>query len=139
MGGELILRTLDGLADGTLTPIPQDPELATLAPMLKKSDGIIDWQRPAVDIAARIRGLTPWPGAVTTLDGKPLKVLGAAVVPMDESAAPGTVLRRFQDQLVVASGEQALAITRVQGPSGKQLDIADFLRGHPVAPGTVLT
>ena len=138
MGGPLILETLEGLAAGTLTPTPQDPERATTAPMLEKSDGIIDWGTPAKDIAARIRGLTPWPGAFTTIGGSRVKVLAATVTASDEAAAPGTVLRRFDNQLVVAAGRDALSITRVQGASGKQLAIADYLRGNPVPPGTVL-
>ncbi|MFH1985534.1 MAG: methionyl-tRNA formyltransferase [Pseudomonadota bacterium] len=139
MGGELILDTLEGLAQGAISPVPQNPAYATLAPMLKKSDGAIDWTAPAATIAARIRGLTPWPGAFTTIDGKRISVLEATVVPMPESAMPGTVLRRFQNQLVVAAGSEALAITRVQGASGKTLVIADYLRGRPICPGTVLT
>lgn len=138
MGGKLILETLDGVAGGTITPVPQDPALATRAPMLKKSDGIIDWTAPAAEIAARIRGLTPWPGAFTSISGKRTRVLEAAVVPMPEAAAPGTVLRRFQNQLVVATGSEALSVTRIQGASGKALAIVDYLRGHPLSPGTML-
>ncbi len=138
MGGDLIVDTLEGLARGAITPRPQDPALATVAPMLKKSDGIIDWQQSAVDIDARIRGLTPWPGAVTTIGGKRVKLLEAKTVSMPESAAPGTVLRRFDNQLVVATGHDALSIVRIQAPSGKQLAIADFLRGQPVSSGAML-
>jgi len=138
MGGKLILDTLDGLARGTISPFPQDPAQATRAPMLKKSDGAIDWTAPAAKIAARIRGLTPWPGAFTTIEGNRTRVLEATVVPMPETAAPGTVLRRFENQLVVATGSEALAITRIQGASGKELATVDYLRGHPLPPGTVL-
>jgi len=138
MGGELIVDTLDGLAQNTITPRHQDSALATLAPMLKKSDGVIDWHQSAVDIEARIRGLTPWPGAVTTIAHKRVKLLEAGAVSMPESAEPGMVLRRFENQLVVATGNDALSIIRIQAPSGKQLAIADFLRGHPVSPGSIL-
>lgn len=138
MGGALIVDTLAALAGGGISPVPQDDAQATYAPMLKKHDGIIDWRQPAADIAARVRGLTPWPGVFTTVCGERIKVLAATAVPMEEDGGPGTVLRRFDDAMVVATGSGALSIDRVQGGSGKRLDIADYLRGHPVPPGTVL-
>ena len=138
LGAEVIISTLDGLADGSLTPCPQDHDRATYAPMLKKSDGQIDWSQPAAAIEARIRGLSPWPGAFTFLEGKRLRILAADVVPMDEALPSGTVLRRFPDQLVVAAGEGAVSIRHIQGPSGKRLPIHEFLRGCRIPPGTRL-
>jgi len=138
LGAELIVSTLKGLMDGSLAPQPQDHDLATHAPMLKKNDGRIDWQQPAETIEARIRGLSPWPGAFTFLEGKRLKILAAATARMDETSRPGTVLRRFPDQLVVAAGRGAVSIRNIQGPSGKQLDITEFLRGCRIPPGTLM-
>ena len=77
IGAEVLLETLDGLAAGTLTASPQDHARATLAPLLKKEDGRIDWSRPAEEIGRRVRGLLPWPGTVTGWAGGELKVLRA--------------------------------------------------------------
>ena len=138
LGADLLIDTLDRLADGRLTPTPQDHSQATVAPMLKKTDGRIDWTQSAAAIANRIRGMTPWPGAFTYLDGKLLKIYRAAPALSDAAAAPGTVVAGFEDELRVTTGDGALAVLELQGESGKRLTAKEFLRGHPIAPGTVL-
>jgi methionyl-tRNA formyltransferase len=138
LGADVIITTLSGLAAGSITPRAQDHELATYAPMLKKSDGQIDWSQPAETIEARIRGLSPWPGAFTFLEGKRLKILAAEAAAMGETSPPGTVLRRFPDQLVVASGHGAVSVQHIQAPSGKRLAIDEFLRGCRIPTGTRL-
>ena len=75
------LHALDGLESGALRPVPQDHAQATYAPKLRKEDGIIDWSQSADDLAHLIRGVTPWPGAVTTHRGKPLRIWRATSMP----------------------------------------------------------
>jgi len=138
MGAPLLLETLKRLTAGDLAPIPQDPAKATYAPMLKKTDGEIDWSQPAERIARRIRGMTPWPGAYTFSAGMRLKIFKARVLPRDISVPPGTILECMPGELRVATGKSALAISEIQGKSGKRLPIDDFLCGCQLPDGTCL-
>lgn len=138
MGARLLVTTLARLAAGALTPRPQDPAAATYAPLLTKADGRIDWSRPAEAIEALVRGLNPWPGAFTFCRGQRLKIWRAHLVPQKGQAPAGTVLAGFSDELRVMTGRGAVCIDELQGASGKRLPAAAFLRGHPIAPGTVL-
>ncbi len=137
-GAALLMKTLDGLESGTLTPVPQDVSQATYAPQLKKSDGRMDWCRPARDLERFIRGMSPWPGAFTFCQDRRLKIFRAAVLDEPSPAPPGTVVRGFPGELRVATAEGLLSILELQGASGKRLAVEDFLRGHPIAPGTAL-
>jgi methionyl-tRNA formyltransferase len=139
LGARVLLETLDGLARGTLSAQPQDHAQATLAPILRKEDGRIDWTRPADEIARRVRGLLPWPGTVTTAAGGDLKVLRArveAAAPGD--APPGTVLAVDRDGLLVAAGGGTrLRLLDVQPESRRPMAAAAFAAGAP-APGARL-
>ena len=138
-GAELLIKTLKELAANKIAPIPQDHSKATYAPLLKKQDGHINWQKSAEKLEAFIRGMTPWPGAFTFHNEKRLKIIKATPISESVSGIPGTILKAFPDELRVATGKGALSILEIQGPSGKRLGIADFLRGYRLAPGTVLT
>ncbi len=138
MGAALLVETLEKMTAGALTPVSQDPTRATYAPLLKKSDGRIDWSLPAEALERRIRGLIPWPGAFTHWQGKPLRIFKAVVEPMRQGKPPGTVLES-EGVLKVASGADALCILEVQAASGKRMASGDFLRGNRVPAGTVLS
>lgn len=138
MGADLIVKTLDALADDQLTPIPQDHALATHAPMLKKSDGRIDWTLSPEKISAHVRAMTPWPGAFTHLNGQRLKIFRVTCHTTPTRAEPGTVLDCDDQGILVAAGNGTVSIVELQGASGKRLTAADFLRGKPVKPGVVL-
>jgi len=112
---------------------PQPEQGVTYAPKLTKDDGRLDWTESAGALDRRIRAMDPWPGAFTTLHGTLLKILAAQ--PESGSASPGQVL---DDALLVACGQGALRLCRVQIAGGKPLDTPAFLRGHPVSPGSVL-
>ncbi len=129
LGARLILRTLDE----NPPPRPQPAEGATYAPKLTREDGRIDWTRDAAALDRQVRALNPWPGTFAFLAGETLKVLEAE--PADGGGEPGTVL---DENLTVATGSGALRLTRVQAPGRSALDVAAFLRGHPVPPGTHL-
>ncbi|MDO5141985.1 MAG: methionyl-tRNA formyltransferase [Eubacteriales bacterium] len=134
-GAALLVETLDRLDE--ITPIPQDDSKSCYAHMLDKTMAVIDWTQPAAAIDCLIRGLDPWPVALTTLDGKRLKIYAAA--PVDGHGAPGEVLESAPKKgLIVACGDGALRLDEVQLVGGKRMQSADLLRGHAIAKGTVL-
>ncbi len=135
IGAELMVETVHGLAKGSIAPQAQDHALATLAPILKREDGAIDFRRTARISFDRWRGFQPWPGAYTTLGGKKLIVHRMSVV--DETAAgePGELRTRDEDLLVICGEGSVLALTEVQLEGKRRMSAADFLRGSPVASG----
>jgi len=138
LGADLLLKTLHDMKAGTVRPTPQDHSLASYAPMLKKADGRIDWQKSAVELDALVRGVTPWPGAFTFHGKKRLNILRAAPVRETHQAVPGTVIKGFPGELCIAAGNGVMRIHEIQSASGRKMDIQDFLRGNPLPPGTVL-
>ncbi len=136
LGARTLDETLDLLAAGGLTAAPQDSSRATLAPMLKKDDGRIDWQRPAAAIHALVRGLDPWPGAWTTHAGEPWRIWTASVEP--GHVEPGVVLRADPSGLVVGTGDGCLVITELQTPGKRRLSARDYLAGHAMTLGEQL-
>lgn len=134
-GAELLIQTLVKLDE--ITPRPQDDAQSCYAHMLDKQMAVIDWSKSAHEIDCLIRGLNPWPIALTTLSGERLKVFAA------EKAAgngePGTVLEADPKKgLTVACGEGALGLTEIQLVGGKRMKATDFLRGHAIEVGTKL-
>ena len=138
-GAKILIETLKKFAERTIQPIPQDSSLATYAPMLNKDDGLINWNQSAGSIERFIRGVTPWPGAYTFSGEIRLKIFQSTPIEVEVSEAPGTVLRGFPDELRVATGDGVLSILEIQGASGKRMAIGDFLKGHHMPPGTVLS
>lgn len=135
IGAEVLLRTLEQLEAGGLTPQSQDDSQASYAPMLSKKLSRIDFTRPARRVHNQIRGLSEWPCAETTLHGKRLKVYRSALVP-ERTGKPGEVLPG--DGLLVACGEGAVRLREVQFEGSKRMESEAFLRGHRVEPGTLL-
>jgi methionyl-tRNA formyltransferase len=136
LGGEVLLETLAGLGAGRLQPIPQDHSLATLAPLLKKEDGRLDWSQPAATLACRIRGFQPWPGAAASLGGHRLEVRRARP---DEPGPgePGTVVLLDREGLVVAcGGSTRLRLLEVQPESRRAMPAAAFAAGARLKAGT---
>ena len=132
IGAALLKDTLAAIAAGTVSRRPQDPALASYAPMLSKELSPIDWSRPARAILAQIRGLNPWPAATATLGGVEFKIWEARPFETENRAAPGTLLALTKKGLAVACGDGALLITRLQAPGGKAMPAADYFRGHPI-------
>jgi methionyl-tRNA formyltransferase len=131
LGGAALVEALAALAQGALVPVKQDPAQVTLARILEKEDGRIDWARPAPELAARLRGFTPWPGAFTTLDGRLVKLLEAT--PVNEPApdpAPGSARRAGTRGITVSCGEgSVLLVTRLQPEGRPAQDALSFLNG----------
>lgn len=138
LGAAAIVEGLPLLEAGRLTPVRQDGARATLARIIQKEDGRLDFARPAAELAARVRAFTPWPGAFTTLGGRLLKVHAARALPSGAGLAPGEA-RPSGDGLLIGCGEgSALLLAEVQLEGKKRLSAADFVKGQPVAAGTVL-
>ncbi|MCB9596944.1 MAG: methionyl-tRNA formyltransferase [Sandaracinaceae bacterium] len=133
MGADLIVAELPRWVAGAITPTPQDHARATMAPLIDKEDGRIDWRRPARAVHDRVRGLHPWPGAFTTLGDTTLKVHSTRVV--EGGGAPGEVLRADASGIVVACGEGAVAIHELQLAGKRRLEAGPFLGGHPIDVG----
>ena len=137
-GAETLLHALDGLESGALRPVPQEHALATYAPKLRKEDGTINWSHSAEDLSHLIRGVTPWPGAVTTHRGKPLRIWRAASMPMSDSGRPGRVASIDTLGIRVETGDGALMLLEVQPASGRRMAAAAYARGHALRPEDVL-
>ncbi|MDR3051904.1 MAG: methionyl-tRNA formyltransferase [Oscillospiraceae bacterium] len=138
-GAALLVRTLAAVEAGNCPRAAQDAALASRHPMLRKDLGRVDWALPACRIANLVRGTDPWPGAYTALAGETLKILRAEALPGDSGKNPGVVLCGDGRQgLQVSTGEGVLRVLHMQAPGGKPMPAADYLRGHPIAPGTRL-
>lgn len=135
LGGSLLVKTIARLKAGTITPQPQNPALATLAPPLKKEDGVIDWATSASNIANRVRGLSPWPGAYTYLSSERWMVWSATQSPGKPDIAPGTIIEVTKQSIQVATGDGVLALREIQPSNSKRLTVAQYLAGHRVSAG----
>ncbi len=136
LGADLICSTLDAIYSSSLTPTPQNNEAATYAPMLKKSDGEIIWTDSGKKICAKIRAMTPWPGAFTRFNKSILKIFKACPVDIPDSGAkPGTIVDCGGNRLIVACGNGGVNILELMGKSGKQLKTEEFLRGNKLEKG----
>src|SRR5450830_1149265 len=138
MGPPAVIQAIAGLAAGTLEGEVQDDSLATYAHKLNKDEARLDWSRPAVELERLVRAFNPWPICHSTLNGEALKVLAATLA--DGKGAPGEIIGASKDGLLVACGEQALCLTRLQLPGGKALNFSDLFnsRREKFAVGTML-
>ncbi len=137
LGREAMDETLKQLCAGTLQAEKQDDSLSCYASMMKKEDGLIDWSRSAQQIHNQVRGLEPWPGAYTALEGDVLKI-AATRVDATASGDAGFVLAADKNGVLVACGEGALLIGELQLPGKKRLPAAAFLSGRQLPVGTRL-
>ena len=138
IGPVAVLQAIEGLAAGTLETEVQDDSLATYAHKLSKAEACIDWARPARELALMIRAFNPWPLAHAGWQDQPLKVWAATVE--EGSGHPGEILDCSREGLLVACGEQALRLTRLQLPGGKPLPFSDLYnaRRDQFSPGQLL-
>jgi len=136
MGAPLMVETLEGLETGTIAVKKQDSAYATFAPILKREDGHIDFERTAMEIYNRWRGFQPWPGAYTSFRGKKLTL--HRMMPMELRGEPSNSaeVRVERDRLFVdCGGDSRLEIFEVQPEGKKRMSAADFLRGHQLKSG----
>jgi len=140
-GAPLMVETLGGLADGTIRPRPQDDSLATLAPLLDREDGRMDFAlHSALELKNRWRGFQPWPGAFTAVDGKKLivhrlDVANGSGVGLPAPGAPGRIHIEGHRFFVACTGNTWLELLELQLEGKKRLGAAEFLRGAPIQAG----
>jgi methionyl-tRNA formyltransferase len=138
-GGKLLVETITRLKAGTLVPQPQDASQATLAPLLNKQDGAIDWTLPAAVLANRVRGLSPWPGAyTTTVGGDSWTIWRALALPGPVTTPPGMIVAVTREAIHVATGNGVLAVMELQPANSRRMAVSQYLAGHPVAVGLQL-
>jgi methionyl-tRNA formyltransferase len=138
VGARLLLATLDDIAAGRSHETPQDDALASYAPRLTKDDGQIDWSWSAARIHNLIRGLHPWPHAVTFADGRRIILRRSRPSDAAPTKAPGTILDASGERVRVATGEGTLDLLEIQPEGKRPMAVRDFLAGHPLTPGTRL-
>ena len=132
LGGQALMEVLAHL--DRLTPVPQAHTEATLAPRLKKSDGNIDWTRPASDLVNLVRGCNPWPGAQTRTPTGGLLIWKAIAVPEASTEVPGTLIAHG-DRIAIATSAGALLPFEVQAEGRRVMSWEEYLRGARLAPG----
>ncbi|MGM9669643.1 MAG: methionyl-tRNA formyltransferase [Faecousia sp.] len=133
LGGALLSKTLRGVEDGTATRTPQDPALATYAPMLDKTMCPMDFTRSARELHNQVRGLNPWPVAVMDLEGKRFKVYETTMTDLTGEKQPGSVLALTKTGLQMVCGDgRVLEIRVLQAEGGKRMAAPDYFRGHPL-------
>lgn len=138
LGAEMIVKVLPMIEAGTVTPVPQDPDKADHVGMLKKSMGRMDFSLSAEELERRVRGLDPWPGAYTELDGKQLKIWKTHVIKGDYIAPPGTVTGTGEGLITVACGQDFLAIEELQPEGKRRMTATDYLNGRGALTGIIL-
>ncbi|MBN2332378.1 MAG: methionyl-tRNA formyltransferase [Deltaproteobacteria bacterium] len=140
LGAKLLWETLKQWQAGRITPRQQDEAQASYAPMLKKEDGLLDWQQDAEKLERQIRALNPWPGTFTFWQGKRFKILAAEIPPAmaADHKAPGTVLIG-DGRILLATGSGFLQITSVQAENRPRRSAGEFLRGSTLKTGDRFT
>ena len=139
LGGRLLVKTIARLKAGSLVPRPQDSSQATLAPLLKKEDGAIDWVLPATALVNRVRGLSPWPGAYTTVaGGDRWTIWRALALPGHVTKPPGVIVAITHEAIHVATGEGVLAVMELQPANSRRMAVSQYLAGHPIVVGLQL-
>jgi methionyl-tRNA formyltransferase len=145
VGGDLLVSTLREWVGGTINPFPQNESEATFAPILKKEDGLVRWEQPAGSIVNRIRGLSPWPGVYTFMQGERWGIWRVEVEvsesprterPVsDNLQEPGTVTAVTKQAIWVQTGQGNLKLLEIQPENKKRMHVSDYLAGHRIAAG----
>ncbi len=136
-GAELLSEAVAKMKKGEISPVRQDPSLATFAPPLRKEDGRIDWRRGAKEIHRQVRALYPWPGAYTSFEGQLLKIFRGEVREGRPGGEPGKVSWVGIDSVEVGTGGGSFLIREVQLEGKKRMNVRDVLAGRPISAGTV--
>lgn len=141
IGANLLIETLDKIENGEIVPVKQDDSRATHVSMIKKEDGLIDWNDSAKKIFNKVRGMNPWPVAFTKLNGKILKIYSSTIVEFcsDNNVINGSVVSADANNgFIVNTGNGYLRLDEIQLEGSKRLSAHDFLLGRKIPVGTVL-
>lgn len=134
-GAQLVLKALKGLEEGTIVFTPQNEEEATYLKKIDKSDGLIDFNRPAAEIERQIRACDPWPSAFTYLNGKMFKIWDADVEEKESSALAGTVAEAGKKYILIKTSQGLLKPNIVQIEGKRRMTMEEFLRGYKIKEG----
>ncbi len=136
---ELLIKTLQGLAEGTIEEKKQDDSLATYAPKLTKEQGLISWSWSAERLCGLIGGLDPWPGAFTYYNGEMLKLFGCSLADERQtSSVPGRVKGLTEKGLDIETAKGSIIVREIQSPGKKRLPSEEFLKGSQLSSGSIL-
>ena len=130
LAGPVLIRAVEGWVNGTIQPQAQDDRLHTYAPLLKKTDGRIDWSRTAGEIEKLVRGMKPWPGAFTAWNGKGMKIHRAKALDLNLSDVPGKVVKGSKQGLWIQTGGGILQVAEIQMENKARVAVDAFLQGH---------
>ncbi|ADW19379.1 methionyl-tRNA formyltransferase [Desulfobulbus propionicus DSM 2032] len=139
LGGAALVTAVEQLKQGQLPPRPQNHALASMAPMLRKEMGHLDWNLPAARLHCLIRGLDPWPSAYGFIDGTRYRFFSPEIVPVRPADPPGTLCRVDSQGLLIATGEDCLLLRDIQPEGKKRMPVAACLHGIRLQPGMVIT
>jgi methionyl-tRNA formyltransferase len=134
-----MLKGLRQLEEGTAVFTPQDATKVVECRMFEKQDGRIQWGSSAETIHNLVRAAQPWPIAHCHMNGEVYRIHATERIEGNAMAEPGTIEHVMKDRLVVATGDGRLAITQIQAPGKRMMDVGDFLRGHRLEPGASFT
>jgi len=138
VAAEIVLDDLRAAVDGELHAVPQDEAFATYAPKLSKEDGRIDWRRSASEVHAHVRGMTPWPGALTENGAKPLKVLSTRIHSCRAMCRPGEVIVADSSCVLVGCGDGVVELVELQAPGKKAMLAGNMVVGRTIRIGDIL-
>ena len=138
LGADLLIETLEKLPKGELTPVKQDDSKSSYASMLDKTMSPVDFSKSAWEVHNKIRGLDPWPVALTVLDGKNLKLFSSHISEDLTDGKPGEAVVLKNGLAIFCGDGKAVVVKDVQYEGKKRMAAADFFRGHPIVDGTVL-
>lgn len=133
----LMIKTLEGIEAGTITPIKQDDALANYAPIINKEMGFLKFNKTATEICNLIRGFNPWPAAYFMLDGKRIKVF-AAKVAGTTNCVPSTVISADGELVIACAENTAISLVEIQAEGSKRMSAKDYLIGHSIEKGKIL-
>ena len=137
-GGQLLVETMKAIEDGTVCPEKQDDSKATMAPMISKKDGLVDFSMDAESIERKVRAFYPWPGAYTNYKDQLLKIWEADAISWNGEEKPGSILAADAEGIKVGCGKGALLLKTIQVPGKKRMSVSDYLKGNTIEIGTIL-
>jgi len=138
-GARLLGEALDQRGSAGWTRLPQDHAKATYAPLLKKEDGLILWQKSAREILNQIHGMNPWPGCFTYFNGKLLKVFAAEIGDQEAKGTPGSIIEISESGITMATGTGALILKEILLEGKKRMPVEEFVKGKAVKCGDMFT
>lgn len=137
LGGELLVKTVAQLQEGTARRTPQVPELVTYAPMLSRELCNLDFGKSALELHNQIRGLVPWPATQMNLNGNDVKIFSSMLPKVITSVAAGGIVKADKEGIDISCGDgKVLRLTTIQAQGGKKMAVTDYLRGHPIDVST---